>query len=96
MTIQKAIKSGRPFKRPCYEGWLTVGKDSDGDVVIKSWNDERSSTLLPSAVLATDWIVAPPKSVVITKAQLDIALCEAGYAVKFDKLNKIAKKLGLE
>jgi hypothetical protein len=51
MTLQEAIKSGRPFKRPEFNFWIVIIDDltvsTSGDFVMLS----------VSAILATDWII---------------------------------------
>ena len=56
MTIQEAIKSGRPFKRPHYENWLVI--DELNNKIWFSINKGRGR-FLPSFsaedLLADDW-----------------------------------------
>ena len=58
MTIQEAIKSGRPFKRPHYENWLVI--DELNNKIWFSINKGKGG-FFPSFsaedLLANDWIV---------------------------------------
>lgn len=70
MTIQEAIKSGRPFRRPFFEVYIQCPKDRDAglewvDTKARFWPREED-------LLATDWETQPqpPRHVWLKEADL--------------------------
>lgn len=56
MTIQDAIKSGLPFKRKTFKGWIIVKPLHDGDELeFRTLDRDTEVTVLPAAILADDW-----------------------------------------
>jgi hypothetical protein len=54
MTIQEAIRSGKPFKRKNFKSWIILFKphpDDDEEFYIGL----NPVTILPCAILADDW-----------------------------------------
>ena len=56
MTFQKALNSGKDFKRPNHKDWLFVGKDG-----IIYWDRDDGTTSMAGfskeSINADDWIV---------------------------------------
>jgi hypothetical protein len=66
MTIQEAIKSGKPFKRPQHDLWLEMFHGVPFYVPIQAdeYPELKGTTLIPKpasisadSILATDWQV---------------------------------------
>ena len=55
MTIQEAIKSGKPFKNQWIHNWLVA--DNSGFYL--AFNRSINVTLCVQDILATDWEVKP-------------------------------------
>lgn len=61
MTIQEAIKSGKPFKRKAYAHWSWIvvrtdgGADDAGELRFRVLATGHSAELWPVAILADDW-----------------------------------------
>lgn len=58
MTIQEAIKSGKPFKRKSYKTWLITYTPILGDDLEFYTEDKKTDVIIfPVAILADDWEV---------------------------------------
>lgn len=60
MTIQEAIKSGRPFARPGWDAYIVCPKDRDAALY---WVDSGNGKFTPREedLLADDWLLEPIK-----------------------------------
>ena len=75
LTLQEAIKSGKPFTRPIYTDFMKY----NGINVL--WvSDNEAITFSPSDVLATDWTTSEPVYQ-ITKQQLAEAWDKEVYPI---------------
>ena len=61
MTIQEAIKSGKPFRRPNHGFWITIFQNRFYVYLEPSMQtgEQIIAEIHPTAVLATDWEVKP-------------------------------------
>lgn len=108
MNLIDAIKSGKPFRRPCHNVYMKgvesdeLGADDDCEALfLRSIPDERIS-LMPHDLLAIDWEIQE-STVTITRAQFWNAVNYSSstplgheVALNWDGIEKLARQLGLE
>lgn len=94
MTLKEAIKSGKRFKRPCYEVWLKLNKERNSI----EWSN-NSAPYHPGIELSYDDWEVEEKKVEITREMFLSAFISdfAGYDQHHIKTfaNNIADRLGL-
>ncbi len=56
MTIQEAIKSGKPFRRPKWSKGVYIKENGTGEFIYHDLVDDGSEDrFTPEDILATDW-----------------------------------------